>query len=283
MQHLTDFLDFAIERENIRLSREAGQPPPWTNDPVLQSYFFCNVFREDDKVTRWFRENIRDEVANDAHRSVLACTVFRWFNLIRSGEVLKPFLLNPELWDEEAILWELSEQDQVTGGAYMIRSPTGHRKAAGLLMNCRPVLEQAHDIGWASARLNWSLQELHERIMEFEFLGSFMAYEVVTDLRHTVVGRNADDINTWAAAGPGCARGLGWVVAHDPTTFSYGSARHQKAMLELMRDMLPVINQEWPWERKWEMREVEHVLCEFAKYRVAQTGGRVKRKYRYGV
>jgi len=45
------------ERENIRLKKEAGESPPWSSNPVMQVTYFCNVNREDDKVTKWIRDN----------------------------------------------------------------------------------------------------------------------------------------------------------------------------------------------------------------------------------
>src|SRR5215467_3109114 len=50
---------FAKERYAIAQRRAAGQKPPWTEDPILRDYRFCNVYREDDKVTAWIRENWR--------------------------------------------------------------------------------------------------------------------------------------------------------------------------------------------------------------------------------
>jgi hypothetical protein len=46
------FFDWCVEREAIRVRREAGQPPPWSHDPVFQKGRFLNVFREDDKGTK---------------------------------------------------------------------------------------------------------------------------------------------------------------------------------------------------------------------------------------
>jgi hypothetical protein len=45
------------EREAIRLKREAGESKPWTQDPILLGYRFCNVRRMDDRVSRWLLEN----------------------------------------------------------------------------------------------------------------------------------------------------------------------------------------------------------------------------------
>ena len=49
------FFDWCIEREAIRVRREAGQPPPWSQEPVFQQGRFLNVFREDDKGTKAVR------------------------------------------------------------------------------------------------------------------------------------------------------------------------------------------------------------------------------------
>jgi len=265
---LRRFLDFAVERENVRIRREAGEPAPWTHDDVLRRGFFCNVYREDDKTTRWFRDNIRQHLAGG--QSVFACTVFRWFNRIESGEVLKPHLLGD--WEPATLLPELEKLPKIVGAAYMVKSPKGMRKAAGLLQCAEVVRERC-----LAMRARETLEELHAEICEFPYVGRFIAYEIVTDLRHGMMAE-ATDINSWASAGPGCARGLNWLLG---TKYVYGREKHQQQMLAVMREMLPEINDRWPWpDRPWEMREVEHVLCEFAKYTELQNGKRPKRYWR---
>lgn len=281
MRHAEDFFAFARERERVRIKKEGGEEPPWTDDPVLQTCFFCNVFREDDRLTRWFRQNIRDAVAEHASRAILACTAFRWFNYQPSGEVLKPYLLGQRPWRHREILLKLNRLPQVIGGAYMIKSPPNLKKAAGLIKCLSPVVR---DVG-VLARSEWTMQDLHARMMQYPYLGRFMAYEIVSDLRHTKVLRRAPDINEWASAGPGCARGLGWVLEDNPDAFGYTTKAHEAAMVDMMQELLAMsATYRWPWpDRPWEMREVEHVLCEFGKYRAAQTGRRVKRRYDAGV
>ncbi len=46
------FFDFCREREAVRMRREAGAAPPWSDDPVFQKGRFLNVFREDDRGTK---------------------------------------------------------------------------------------------------------------------------------------------------------------------------------------------------------------------------------------
>jgi hypothetical protein len=108
----------------------------------------------------------------------------------------------------------------------------------------------------------------------------------VTDIRHTSLyepkSPNADHM-TWASAGPGCARGLGWVFPGDPNAFKYSSEKHQTIMLGNMQQLLKLSKDAdfWPWQNKpWEMREVEHCLCEFDKWKRGSAGQSLKRLYR---
>jgi hypothetical protein len=63
--HTEEFMKFIVEREAVRAAREYGKPWPWTADPILQQYKFCNVQREDDRVTRWVATNWRKDYATD--------------------------------------------------------------------------------------------------------------------------------------------------------------------------------------------------------------------------
>src|SRR6266576_1415186 len=53
------FVDFVLARNSARVSRETGRAQPWSSDPILQSFHFCNVNREDDRTTRWLAANWR--------------------------------------------------------------------------------------------------------------------------------------------------------------------------------------------------------------------------------
>jgi hypothetical protein len=46
------FFAFCRAREQVRVARDAGQPRPWSDDPVLNQGRFLNVFREDDRGTK---------------------------------------------------------------------------------------------------------------------------------------------------------------------------------------------------------------------------------------
>ncbi|MBC6414713.1 MAG: hypothetical protein GDA45_07540 [Chromatiales bacterium] len=60
MISLEQFLWFIEERESIRLKKESGQPRPWTDDEILDKTRFANIYRQDDKVSRFIFEKVKD-------------------------------------------------------------------------------------------------------------------------------------------------------------------------------------------------------------------------------
>lgn len=290
MKHATAFFEYARKRFAIHLARDVeGRPGPWTDDPILQSYRFCNVHREDDKVTRWFRENIRGPLAQD-NAVLLATVAFRWFNRIESGEVMihrYPADLTNGKFNGPALkrgLLEKYPKGPWTTGAYMIKTPAGMNKIDGLVWCIENVAKDSEHLAARMRGEEVTLEGAWEVLREYPYLGDFMAYEVVTDLRHTSLLENAPDVLTWANPGPGAARGLARVLGLPLDAFNRHSAKDRATLIAGMRDLLELSKcqeywpQEWP---KWELREVEHTLCEYDKWQRARLGeGRPKQIFR---
>jgi DNA polymerase I-like protein with 3'-5' exonuclease and polymerase domains len=63
--NLDQFVGFVAARHAIYQKRQAGLPPPWTDDPILQHWSFCNMYRHLDKTTAWIWQNWCEPNAND--------------------------------------------------------------------------------------------------------------------------------------------------------------------------------------------------------------------------
>lgn len=270
---LTDgFFAFARERYRIHLAKSGGAPGPWTEDPALREWRFCNIFREDDRTTKWFRDNVRGSLRYS--RDVLFATIaFRWFNRIETGVQIQDMLLNPTTWSGDEVARRLKNLKHPFTGAYVIKSPDGLPKVEGICRCIDRALLVYED--WARDMMmnQHTLKRAWELLQLLPFMGPFMAYEVVTDLRHTVLLEGASDIMTWANPGPGARRGLAWVAGED-----LGKPALLPAMQSLL--LLSTLEHNWPrsWPR-WEMREVEHTLCEYDKICRARAGQQLKRRY----
>jgi hypothetical protein len=310
------FFEYARERQSILLRRREGLPrPEWTDDPILSQYRFCNVYREDDITTKHFRVQIRDRLRNSPD-VLLATVLWRWFNRTTTGDAIFSQVADHRgsgrgitAWEDylehgetdiirAAVLTHCGAGPYVTG-SYIIKTPNGMNKLDGVLW-CVDQFNwgitktsgghstgSGRGLGWEmlnSARQGhpWSLEDAWRTMTQHQFLGDFMSYEIVTDLRHTALLDRAPDIRTWANPGPGAMRGLNRLHGRD---LNRSQPKHvfvceMRALLELADGEYRHI---WPHREghQVEMRDIEHTLCEFDKYERARLGqGRPRGVYR---
>lgn len=302
MEPLDRFLYWMRERHQIHLRRRAGKPKPWTDDSVLQTSFFTNPYRENDKVTQWFKRHIREPLRDDS-RVLFATVCFRWFNFPRTASILMDGLEpkyhpwdDPENlitnWNPDKVLERLGlareRGEQIFTGAYMVNSPPGEKKLEAIVRRVDNVwkareslLERFHD---AKAHENddLTMEKVHRELTQFDGMGGFGAYEVVCDLRWTYLLENAPDKLTWCNPGPGCVRGLYRIKGWDfPKGNNSSSPPAPKNFMDHMRELLSLASARLRNMPALEMREIEHSLCEFDKYeRVLWGDGKAKRSYK---
>ena len=285
-EELDRYLYWQEERENIRIQKEVSKlPPPWSDNSILQQYKFCQVFREDDRTTRWLKKHIREPMRNNSD-VLMAVVIFRWFNWIHTGRTLiKHNLLKS--WDRQKAIEEITKQDKWVTGAYIVKSPNGMDKVTGVA-ECISHMWERKDyiidkLEEAIEQDKCSLEYCWKLLRDYPYMGPFMAYEVVTDLRFTYLLSAANDKFTWANAGPGAMRGLNRLTGR-PLDFcqrSHDWCSEMIALYDIALQRLPVhitFRNDIPYE----LREIEGGLCEFDKYsRIFKGEGRTRSMYKY--
>lgn len=301
---LHDLAAFMKARHDIYLARKAGKPGPWTADPVLRDGRFCNIFRELDTVTIWIDRNIRKPYADHPHLWFMLA-IARYINWPDTLEALIKHYPNawPSSPDFEprhmtaALEHRASYGNKVYTGAYMIRAesdPTKHwyswskhKYIAEIVLG--RLWEDRERFTAELEKPGQTLEGAWKLFQEPRYVGwgPFMAYEVVTDLRHTRYLRNAPDIYTWANAGPGAIRGLNRLYGRElgaKPRPEQTNAEMLKLMIELNDLDEPGFNETFgePCDvnPRFEMRDIEHSLCEFDKIeRVRKGEGKMRAKY----
>lgn len=272
---MEQFYQFLNKRYDIHIKKQSGEPYPWTDDPILQKYKFTNVFREDDATTVWFRENMRDKLREHSD-VILATIIFRWFNLVETGKVLLENNLHVE-WNSSRCIEALLDQPQWVTGAYIIKTPNGMNKLEGVCWCIDQIASDRNKL-ISDVHLAHTLRCLWEILLPYPYMGPFMAYEVVTDWRHTYVGGDSEDILTWANPGPGARRGLNRIHNRDLNK----QIKMEQCVLEMQQilESAPYfLDGQVP---DLEMREIEHTLCEFDKYeRVRLNQGKPRSIYKW--
>ena len=282
-KQLAKYFRTARDRYNAFAMRSAGQPRPWSEDPIFQHYRFCNVYREDDKVTIWLRENWREPYA-DHPNLPFAMALARLINWPPTLEEIG----FPKRWNPSRVEDILHERkiggEKVYTGAYLLGAvPQGVPRQVYLVEDVLSPLYRnlkAYGNHPEYGLHRCSLSQAWDYFRGFRGIGDFLAYEIVSDLRHTKYLCNAPDIMKWANAGPGALRGLTRLWGHQPKTqHIQGHSFPKKFALEAMQQLLNASRINIPkFMPKWEMREVEHWLCEFDKYeRISQGQGVLER------
>lgn len=108
-----------------------------------------------------------------------------------------------------------------------------------------------------------------------------MAYEIACDLQYTE-WFNPEDTMTWANPGPGAKRGLNRLGNRHGAITPCGTPNADTMQAQMQRLLVRAgCVDNWPghWPH-WDMRTVEHTLCEFDKYMRAKLGdGTPKQKF----
>lgn len=295
MKPLERLLYWIEEREAIRLKKEAGEDKPWTNDTILQSTYFTNVNREQDKVTVWLRENIREPLRDDP-KVFFAVLAFRWFNYIPTGHLLR--YGRPEefgkggSWKDKIDLcylcdWKLREvvlglnhykekYGKVFTGAFNISNSGSTKPKINRVCEdyIQPVWEERKRI--KTLLHNCALGQAHQILMECcPGLGGsgFMAGQIIADLKHTYLLENATDWWTWCSPGPGSKRGMNRVHNLHPN-----EAFNKREWLPRINQLREVIKEQTGM--KVCAQDCQSILCETDKFnRILNGEGRSKRTY----
>ena len=217
---------------------------------------------------------------------MLATTVFRMFNRVEVGEAVfcqqtldrnnafAIFCQTGDVRPMRKVIRDFCGDGPYVTGAYIITSPQGRSKLDGVLDILKTFWtnsEWREKAEYMQKSKTVNLQEAWLWYKTQPYFGKFHSYEIVTDLRWTSLLDQAEDIMTWCNVGPGARRGLNRIYELDKRDKTMGVAE----MLSKMQFLLKCSGEKtyWPkdWPR-WEMRDVEHTLCEFDKYERVRLG-----------
>ncbi|TXH54318.1 MAG: hypothetical protein E6Q97_11210 [Desulfurellales bacterium] len=276
---VTGLCAFINERENIRVKKELGVPrAQWTKDPILATYRFCNVRRNDDRVTRWIHENWlsgRGPWDADNEDMWFAMVVARLFNLPKTLDAIEHYVLPCKPADIRRVLRKRREKHPIFNGAYIVSTNGRAMDKLDYVLDVvlAPIWKQRKRLRPLATD---SLDIYHTTLVQCQGLGSFMAAQVVADLKYTAPLNQAKDWQYWAASGPGSRRGLNRVMGR-PVDANWTEARWR----EDFRDLWNLVNGTLRWEIPLTGQDLQNCLCEFDKYERARLGeGKPKQLYK---
>jgi hypothetical protein len=196
------------EREAIRQRREAGQPWPWTADPILGRFYFTNMSRAQDKHTVWLWDHWCRPHADDPDLW-FAMVIARETNRIETWEALG----YPVPWNPEHFIDVMAHRPKgkAYGSAYVIPAFQGDK---------RPKYESQAEIFtrmWDDReklrpRDGMLVAQFVQGLESYPGIGQFLAWQIAADTKPFSALRTAPDFHTAAGSGPGSQLGMDFLM-----------------------------------------------------------------------
>lgn len=188
----------------------------WSQDPILRTYKFTNVYRAFDRVSQYLIKNVIYKEINQytAKDVLLRIIVFKIFNKIETWEYLvnNKAVITIDQFDPHEISVLLSRRQQhcpIFNNAYMM---TGSHKEYDYLPNKHEkwltmVKKEMIDGGvFDDILCSKSMESVYNRLLKCSFLGSFLAYQYTIDLNYSPYLNFSED--SFVKAGIGAIRGI---------------------------------------------------------------------------
>ena len=263
---------FAARRQAAFERRLAAHPWPWSDDPILQQFKFCNVFRAADRVSQYLiRQVAYREPSDTAANRIFQIVAFRtfsnpgtWDGLIeRLGRA--PTLEDLASGSFEAALDDVkAERGGLYTGAFILCATKAfgfdekHKNHVALFKHMFFERSAAQRICLAE-----SLEDLVRFLESFPLMGPFMSYQIAIDLNYSTI-INFDE-NDYTQAGPGALRGikkaftdLGGYTTSDVILWMVDRQESEFRRLRLTFNGL--------WGRRLHAIDCQGLFCEFDKY-----------------
>ncbi len=206
---------FASERQQIFEKRLSGRVGPWTSDPILQTYKFCNVFRAADRVSQYMIRDVcyHDEPCSDEDR-LFQIVAFRTFSKIETWQAVHDFLHRYPTLDDlasgaftKALEYANQQNDGLYTGAFILCATNAYDQPAKYL-NHVELFRHMFLIDHLGKKLlsAKSLQQIFELLKSYPLMGNFMSYQTAIDLNYSaLINFDEDD---FVVPGPGALRGM---------------------------------------------------------------------------
>ena len=277
------FIGFVKEREKIKLLKDSGAPAPWSEDPILNFYRFCNIRRRDDRVSKWLITEYYPKLSPD--------TDF-WFvgaiaRLLNWPPVLAALLKDGMIPVRAENFWPGAfaarleqlklELGKVYTSAYVVYpGPVKGLKKSNALSNLmlKPLADKAELIRGSFAHN--SVETMVNNLATSFGINTFIAGQVAADLTYIPGQLNAAfDLHTYAPEGPGSRRGLNRLLGRPLTAKFKSSAEFSTYLAQVLETVT-----EWTPYKDLTLHDVQNCMCEFDKYcRVLLEEGRPRQNY----
>lgn len=300
--------DFVTERYKIHIRKDfLKQKAPWTNNPILSQYKFCNIRREHDRQSQYLIKNISTNSCLSLEDKIVNSFYFRaWNNWDTMKDLGGPWtakcLYSSQMKEQVRPIYQQLTTEDPDRKWWSSAYNQGGTKQAWRYPDPNEKINKEDDIPLRVFHIGPWLKEHNtvekllsasdqkaafEAIKEIQGFADFLAYQIFVDLAY--IEEFPFSENEFVVAGPGCQKGLNKLFD------DYNGLTHEEALFWLADNIDEIFNRIHPpfWagrlfvdlpqeDRFFSVMCLENCMCEFYKYiRTIEGNGRPRVKYTY--
>ncbi|KAK7055139.1 chromo domain-containing protein [Favolaschia claudopus] len=278
---LDTLFHWLAERKAIDDRRREGMPAPWTEDPVLSEYKFCNAYRVLDRTTQFIISEVIEKGSHLSDTELLfRILLFNCFNRIETWELLEEAFGARLTWARfdlkaygKVLSQAIADGVSLFTAAYMkigkkIDHDANHMRHLQLLqilMRDLPVI--LRNAKYAA--------DVFERVAAYQGLGDFAAFQLVIALSYSRLFNYS--ANDFVIAGLGASSGLVKIFGRSVTKAKEAVPHIEGDILRWLvttqREHFARLNLEFSFlrnakgqELELDLMDFEHAVCEVDKY-----------------
>jgi len=282
---------FAAERQRVFFSRLAGNPAPFSNDPILNEYKFTNAYRASDRVSQFLIREVIYKGSKEPDEVFFRVILFKLFNKIETWRLLED-QIGEIKWAtycyheyDKVLSRAMASGNAIYSAAYIMASGNHlfgvQRKHQSHLKLIELMLAEAVPQRLITCK---NMHEGFELFRSYPLFGDFLAYQLITDINYSEL-TNFDEME-FTMPGPGARDGI-------RKCFSSLGGLSEAEIIRLMTD-----RQEFEferlgiefhnlWGRRLQQIDIQNLFCEVGKYarvkhpEVADISGRTRIKQKF--
>jgi hypothetical protein len=260
---------FAAERQSVFFRRLRGELQPWSDDPILQTFKFCNAFRASDRVSQFLIRDVIYQLDFTPEDTFLRIILFRLFSKNETWQLLEATFgqicantFNPNAFGE-TLDHALARGETIYTNAFILCASNAYgyrRKHRNHLALVDAMLVDGLSRKIANAR---SLEAVYRLLIAYPLIGPFMAYQLAIDINYSEL--TDFDENNFTMPGPGAIRGIKKCFADIsscsmPAIIRWMVDRQEAEFERLGLSFQPL------WGRRLHAIDCQNLFCEVDKY-----------------
>lgn len=286
------FWEFAYKRQEIFFNRLNAFPPPWTDDPILQTYKFTNVYRATDRVSQYLiKKVIYNEKYRDINNTFFRIILFKIFNKIETWEHLEKCTndISYENYTYDkfnvALTNLLNSGSRIFSSAYIMPSHSKNLKYKYKHQTFLKLLEMMmKDQLPKKLSKAKSMSQAYKLFKSYPLIGDFLAYQYITDINYSEITNFSE--SEFVVPGPGAKSGIRKCFTSLET----------RSEIDIIKYVAEIQNEEFEkrnlqfrtlFGRPLQYIDIQNIFCEIDKYsrvkfpNIQGIGDRkrIKRKY----